>query len=273
MKRVEIIATGDVQNVGFRDVVQKIGLLFQAAARAPYPPEGGGGEGARSGGSAVGTGAIPAGRGYPWARTWARRGAQGAISRASIRMPSDPGLQSLRTAQSPGESSVEHQRAPTTTSRPQARPSFGKPPPPRSARRPQLSPPPSPAPSRSPGSDQSKKPTPQDDPDQKKKALGISVGSAPAPLPAGSVHGRIRPRRRRGPPTLRVGSKVRPLSGQRLPFSPRADNTLAQVRLHPVEADVEALFQVGPQPPDLSRRLVLPVEHLVLNPVIFIHHW
>jgi len=28
-------------------------------------------------------------------------------------------------------------------------------------------------------------------------------------------------------------------SGQRLPFSPRADNTLAAVRLYPVEANVE----------------------------------
>jgi len=155
---------------------------------------------------------------------------------------------------------------PTTTSRPQARPSFGKPPLPRSARRPQLSPPPSPAQSRSLGSDQSKKPTPQDDPDQKKIALGISVGSAPAPLPAGSVHNGIRPQRypsttvsvhngirprcRRGPPILRAGSKVGGRrSGQRIPFSLSADNTLAEVRLYPVEANVE-VGAAGPSPPE-----------------------
>ncbi len=47
--------------------------------------------------------------------------------------------------------------------------------------------------------------------------------------------------------------------------SPPGPTTLSpRSRLYPAETDVEALFQVGPQPPDLSCRLVLPVEHLVL---------
>ena len=60
----------------------------------------------------------------------------------------------------------------------------------------------------SPGPTNRKKTKPRIDPDQKKIALGISVGSAPAPLPAGSVHSRIRPRCRRCPPILRAESKV-----------------------------------------------------------------
>jgi|GEM_PF-6687288 len=77
---------------------------------------------------------------------------------------------------------------------------------------------------------------------RRKKALGISVGSAPAPLPAGSVHSGIRPRSRRGPPILRVGQDRRWGSVESVrgsPSPPGPTTPSPRSRLHPVEADVE----------------------------------
>ena len=159
----------------------------------------------------------------------------------------------------------------TTTSRPQARPSFGKPPPPEAPDAPSSPRHQSPAPSRSPGSDQSKKPTPQGDPDQKKMPSGYP--SAPPPPPsrrepstAGSVHSRIRPQRypsttvsvhsgirprsRRGPPPTtgqdrRWGLEV--VRGSPSPSGPTTPSPRS--RLHPVETDVEG-GAAGPAPPE-----------------------
>jgi len=93
----------------------------------------------------------------------------------------------------------------------------------------------------SPGPTNRKKTKPRIDPDQKKIALGISVGSAPAPPPAGSVHSRIRPRCGRCPPILRaeskVGGGVEAVRG--CPSPPGPTTPSPRSRLHPVEADVE----------------------------------
>ncbi|MDD3565810.1 MAG: hypothetical protein PHN90_09100 [Methanothrix sp.] len=101
----------------------------------------------------------------------------------------------------------------------------------------------------SPGPTNRKKTKPRIDPDQKKIALGISVGSAPAPLPAGSVHSRIRPRCRRCPPILRAESKVGGgVEAVRGCPSPPGPTTLSpRSRLYPAEADVEG-GAVGPAP-------------------------
>ena len=45
---------------------------------------------------------------------------------------------------------------------------------------------------------------------------------------------------------------------------PSEDPLLLQGRLDPLKPHIDVALHVGPQPPDLSRRLVLLVEHLVL---------
>ncbi len=99
----------------------------------------------------------------------------------------EPMPQALRGSPSPPGPTTPSPRSASIRSRRTSR--AGRPVGSDRARPPRLSPPPSLDLSRSPGSDQSKKPAPQDDPDQKKIALRISVGSAPADTPGGIEDG------------------------------------------------------------------------------------
>ena len=209
--------------------------------------------------STVGVGAIPAGRGHPWAR----RGPRGGNRELPHEIGFDPGPQSRRKGWSPGESSASVR---------------GPPPPPTTVRDPPIE----------------RRPSPALIKIRRKCPRGPSVGSAPAPSRreasrgggpsrAGSVHGGIRPqqdpsragsvhggvlpgrdpstagsfqggirlRRRRGPPILRAGQDrrwggVEAVRGSPSPSVPTTPSPRS--RLYPVETDVEG-GAAGPATP------------------------